>query len=184
MLRLKVYNSKKKQGLNGPLRVTKNELVTDTKNFKIIKDQILGTYIMHFKNTLVIHLSEYMLYDFIYLYKHSTEYVFDIYETNYLTKDSPKTYHIFCISASFLKKTNFLNGNDCIDKWKILNDLYGPCLIINRYFLDDPKFTEFTYTCTIGKGVVNYDIKSNIKTLINVINNHYLKYLPIHYLNV
>jgi hypothetical protein len=183
MLRLKVFNIKKKKGLNyffkhqfTYLASMHNIIIKESQNYIITKETILGFYIMHFKNIIIIHLNQELLNEFVYLYKNSN-YVFDIYKSSY------NLYHIFCISRIIDEKFNyndFLYTNDCDLKWKTLTNLYGPCIIINKYFTNT-EILAYIYIKTIGKGIINSKLKSNITTLINIANN-YMRFLPNHYL--
>jgi hypothetical protein len=156
-----------------------NTFIKQSKNFDIIKDNILGTYYMKFNNLMIIHLNEDLLTEFTYLYNNSP-YLFHIYET---ISKKIKTYHIICVSNILDEKfRTFLYGNECLYKWYILTELYGSCLIINRYY--NQQSTIYKFIKPIGKGTVNNNIKYNLQILMNVINNNYLKYLPTHFLKI
>jgi hypothetical protein len=90
MLRLKEYRKKKKKGMNEFFKrqynsediiycEVNNFIIKENVNFDIIKEELLGTYIMAFKNIIIIHLEQNEYDDFVYLYKTSNEYIFDIY---------------------------------------------------------------------------------------------------------
>lgn len=199
MLRIKIYNKKKKDGFNkffgtkhNPIDVIYFKInyiiIKENIDFSIIKDELLGTYIMAFKNIIIIHLDENEYNDFVYLYKNSNEYLFDIYCT--INYKNETIYHIFCINK-YLDQINynsFIEGNECSYKYDCLTKLYGPNLIINKRFnltetIDKIK-SKYIFVKTIGKGIVNYNIKSLIKSVIHLTNTHYLEYLPVNYLNI
>ena len=90
MLRIKKYNSKKKKSFNKFFKrhydyddinycELNNIIIKKGENFNIIKEYLLETYILCFKNIIIIHLEENQYKDFIYLYKNSSEYSFEIY---------------------------------------------------------------------------------------------------------
>lgn len=200
MLRINKYNNKKKIGLNSFFKKEydckdvinceiKNMRIRECFNFNIIKDDILETYVMAFKNIVIIHLEENQYKDFIYLYDNSREYCFDVYSTiNYKDK---MIYHVFCISKYLDEMNNydaFVECNDCEYKYNCLTKLYGPNLVINKRF--DARDTigkiksNYIYFKTIGKSNHDNNIKNLIVSIIHVINTYYLEYLPINYLNI
>jgi hydrogenase maturation factor len=199
MLRLKEYNKKKKRGLNEFFKMqydsedigycqVKNNIIKKGVNFNIIKEKLLGTYIMTFKNIIIIHLEEDEYKDFIYLYKNSKEYSFDIYTT--INYKNVVIYHIFCINkyVDEINYSAFIECNECSYKYNCLNKMYGANLVINKRFnLIEPidkMNIKYKFLKTIGKGTVNVNIKNLIKTLVQLINTYYLEYLPINYLNI
>lgn len=199
MLRLKEYNKKKKTGLNDFFRrehtpgdifycETHNKVIKENIDFNIIKEELLGTYIMSFKNIIIIHLDQNEYNDFMYLYKTSNEYIFDIYTS--INYRNVLIYHIFCINkyVDEINYSAFVEGNECSYKYNCLNKLYGPNLVINKRFnLTEPfdkMNIKYTFLKTIGKGTINYKIKNLIKSLVQLINTYYLEYLPINYLNI
>ena len=199
MLRNKKYNKKKKQGLNDFFKKEydsedviyselNNVIIKENINFNIIKEELLGTYILAFKNIIILHLDELEYNDFVYLYKNSNEYLFDVYTTiNY--KDNI-IYHIFCINKNVdkINYKSFIEGNECSYKYDCLIKLYGPHLVINKRFniieSSDKINLKYIFVKTIGKGTIDINIKNLIKSIINLINTYYLEYLPIHYLNI
>jgi hypothetical protein len=200
MLRSKIYNLKKKKGMNEFFKrqyntedivycETNNVIIKESINFNIIKEELLQTYIMVFKNIIIIHLEEDEYKDFIYLYKNSNEYSFDIYTT--INYKNVIIYHIFCINK-YLDQIKdyrlFIEGNECSYKHNCLIKMYGPNLVINKRFnLTEPidkMNIKYTFLKSIGKGTVNYEIKNLIKSLVKLINTYYLEYLPINYLNI
>lgn len=198
MLRSKKYNTLKKKGLNEFFKKkydsidvfyceTNNTIIKENVNFNIIKEELLETYIMTFKNIIIIHLEEKTYKDFFYLYKNSEEYLFDIYTS--LNYKGTIIYHIFCINKH-LDQINdfrsFIEGNECLYKYKCLIKLYGPHLVINkRYnFIESSDKIKYTFLKSIGKGTVDINIKNLIKSIIYLINIYYLEYLPINYLNI
>ena len=124
MLRNKKYNKKKKQGLNDFFKKEydsedviyselNNVIIKENINFNIIKEELLGTYILAFKNIIILHLDELEYNDFVYLYKNSNEYLFDVYTTiNY--KDKITLGIVYC----YLKKMNI---DFYIDKIDVIN---------------------------------------------------------------
>ena len=199
MLKSKIYNHKKKQGLNSFFKrqcnsedviycEINNRIIKESVNFNIIKEELLKTYIMVFKDIIIIHLDQNEYNDFVYLYKNSDEYLFDIYTT--INYKNTIIYHIFCINK-YLNDINysaFIEGNECSYKYECLTKLYGPNLVINKRFnlteSIDKANIKYTFFKSIGKGIVNYKIKNLIKALIQLINTYYLEYLPINYLNI
>lgn len=199
MLRLKEYNRKKKRGLNEFFKreydtediiycQVHNTIIKENVNFNIIKEELLGTYIMAFKNIIIIHLDQNEYDDFVYLYKTSNQYIFDIYTS--INYHNVIIYHIFCINkyVDEINYSAFVEGNECSYKYKCLNKMYGPNLVINKRFnLTEPvdkMNIKYKFLKSIGKGTVNYNIKNLIKSLIQLINTYYLEYLPINYLNI
>jgi len=199
MLRLKEYNRKKKKGLNDFFKKEHNTedinyckvdniIIKENINFNIIKEEILGTYIMAFKNIIIIHLNQNEYNDFIYLYKTSNEYIFDIYTS--INYNNVIIYHIFCINkyVDEINYSAFIEGNECSYKYNCLTKMYGPNLVINKRFnlieSIDKINIKYTFFKSIGKGTVNYKIKNLIESLVQLINTYYLEYLPINYLNI
>jgi hypothetical protein len=199
MLRLKEYNRKKKKGMNEFFKreydvedifycEIHNKVIKENIDFNIIKEELLGTYIMSFKNIIIIHLDQNEYNDFMYLYKTSNEYIFDIYTS--INYRNVLIYHIFCINkyVDEINYSAFVEGNECSYKYKCLNKMYGPNLVINKRFnLTEPidkMNIKYKFLKTIGKGTINYKIKNLIKSLVQLINTYYLEYLPINYLNI
>jgi len=135
---------------------------------------------MSFNHISIIHLNKYILNDFIFLYKNSDKYLFDIYESNNF--DDDKIYHIICISNNIIDLYTFMNVNECDYKYIHLYKLYGSLLIINKSFKQ--KYQKYNYVCSVGKCKQNDDIKNSSKTILNMINKYYLQYLPVHYLDI
>jgi hypothetical protein len=211
MLRTKKYNIYKHLGLNLLLNFSSNDLskkdyeyllneeyvknttITTTKDYNLIKETVLEPYILTLNNILLIHLKDNYIQDFEFLYKNSTTYVFDVYETSYphLKKKSViKMYHIFCISKKLSSNTNyisFLKTNDSDIKYTCLAFLYGPCLLVNRRFditYEYDKYNaQYKYLKTIGQGKIDYSIRTIIKNIINMANQ-YQNTLPPHYLKI
>ena len=195
MIRNKTYNLKKNKGFNLFFKNqydykdikfcnVKNIIINKHPNFNIIKDEILYTYVISFKDIIVIHLEEKEYQDFIYLYKNSDKYSFDVYST--INYENIIIYHIFCTSK-FLDKNqcNFLDGNECEYKYRCLDECYGSCLVINRNVMIDEFSSKYVFVKHIGLGTnTNQFIKSLIQQVISLINTYYIKYLPINYLNI
>ena len=148
---------------------------------------------MSFKDLIVIHLQEEFIKDFEFLYKNSTEYLFDIYKTEepHLTKDeNVNVYHIFCISKKLVDKPNymsFLHANDSDIKYTCLTTFYGSCLLLNRRFDITSEYDKFNakyrFVKTIGKGVIDNKLKSLVKTIVSLVNIYH-DILPPHYLKI
>ena len=199
MLKGKKYNNLKNKGFNKFFKrhddnidycETNNHIIKQSLTFDIIKEKILGTYILCFKNIIIIHLEENEYKDFVYLYKNSNKYSFDIYSTvNY---NSNIIYHIFCTNKYIdvdINYSNFLNGNECEYKYKCLTKYYGPCLVINRRFSMNEMFdkinSKYIFVKLIGKNQnINQLIKNFIKKMITLINTYYIENLPLNYLNI
>jgi hypothetical protein len=213
MLRSKKFNIYKHEGLNYIFDFCKDErrefnidfenidkeeyisnvIIKTTDDFEIVKEVILETYLMVFKELIIIHLREEFIKDFEFLYKKSSDYVFEIYKTEipHLTKDETiNIYHIFCISKRLIDKPDyisFLNANDSDIKYTCLTVFYGSCILLNRRFDITSEYDKFnaryTYVKTIGQGVIDYKLKSLVKTVISV-GNMYHDMLPPHYLKI
>jgi len=200
MLKVNKYNKLKKRGLNdffkknhsvSDLRFCelKNENIKESFDFDLIKEDLLKTYILSFKNVIIIHLEQNEYRDFLYLYKNSELYTFDIYTTvNY--KDIT-IYHIFCTNKYLNEKNDyieFLDGNECEYKYQCLTKIYGPCLVVNRRYnlleYQEKLNAKYIFNKTIGKGIFNPKIKSLLNQMIIIINKYYINYLPVNYLNV
>ena len=207
MLRVKKYNKLKNSGLNYISKICDNDLyINEISNsykrdnyirkfkdeYNLIKEEILDLYILTLNDIFVINIREDIVKDFYFLYKNSTEYVFDVYETS----ETPlrnnediriKIYHIFCISEKIKKLDDyisFLRVNDIDNRYYCLTLLYGPCIIVNRrcdvYNEGDRLCDRYKYVKTIGKGNINNDIRNKIKFIINT-SNDYKGILPPHY---
>jgi Fe-S-cluster containining protein len=158
----------------------------------LIKENILSLYILTLNDIFVISIKEDMMRDFNFLYNKSTNYVFDVYETYeiYLKNNEDiriKIYHIFCISNKIKNWDDyllFLRMNDIDKRYYCLTLLYGPCMIVNRrcniYKEGDKLCDKYKFVKTIGKGVINNDIRNKIKGIIEISNN-YKAILPPHY---
>jgi len=158
----------------------------------LIKENILSLYILTLNDVFVISIKEDIMQDFIFLYNKSTNYVFDIYETSeiYLKNNEDirvKMYYIFCVSDKIKNwddYLSFLRMNDIDKRYYCLTLLYGPCMIVNRrcdiYNDGDKLCNQYKFVKTIGKGILNNDIRSKIKGIIEISNN-YKKILPPHY---
>lgn len=197
MLRAKIYNIKNARGLNMYLRYenhldlfVKNSIIKKNKNYTIIKENILHVYLVCFKNIIIIHLDEKQYIDFRYLYKKADDYSFTVYSTiNYIGE---KIYHVFCINMykEWLTTvyTEWLNCNDCDYKYNILTKLYGSCIIINKRFNNVNNYQieecKYRYVEIIGNAVINDKIKDTINKLINIVNDYYIPYSPVNYINV
>lgn len=210
MLREKKYNKLKYLGLNSlfsnfiddtlytieyPImdNYISNSIIQTSTNFTIIKENILEPYLITLDNIIVLHITEAYINDFEFLYKKSTDYVFDIYKTSYedlKTKEIINIYHIFCISKYLtpdIDYISFLSTNDCSKRYTYLSIIYGPCLLINKRFdiLTKPnkENAKYKYIKTIGKGIINKSIKNFIKSIINM-SNLLQDSLPPHYLRI
>ncbi len=164
------------------------------EGLNIIKDKSLETYFMILKDITIIHIQSEFIHDFEFLYRKSNEYVFDIYKTSshdIKTEEEVIMYHIFCVSKKIqeldIDYMSFLKTNDCDKKYICLSVFYGPCIIMNKRFdilLENDKLnSKYTYVKTIGKGSVDYSIRSYIKHMIHI-TNHYQSSLPPHYLKI
>jgi hypothetical protein len=194
MLRLNTFNCKKQKGMNKYLKLKVSPiyfnniifdyiLIKEHAVYNIIKDVALGIYVCCFNNIIIIHLDEKYFKDFKYLYNNSKKYTFDIYTNIY---NGNKMYHIFCTSNNLKDLYNqtyfsFLNTNDSNYKYNCLTILYGSCLIINKRFSDKNTDSKYEFIKSIGSGCVNVIIKTQIATIIKIINN-YIDFLPCHYL--
>jgi len=177
-----------------PYKLVNNVLIkSNESNWKIIKDSYSSAYFLTFDNLLILHIdkSKSSLNDFEFLYNNSNEYVFKMYETN-------NYYHIFCISKYIdlsLDCNNywsFLISNDSNLKYFMLSSIYRSFLIINKGIVDhieniknfNLQSIKYKFVKYIGQGNINNDIENTINSLINIVNNYYLKYTPIHFLSI
>lgn len=200
LLKGNIYNKLKKRGLNDFFKKShsasdlrfcelKNKNIKKSFDFDLIKEDLLKTYILAFKNVIIIHLEENEYRDFLYLYKNSELYTFDIYST--INYKNVVIYHIFCTNKYLDEKKDyhdFLNGNECEYKYQCLTKIYGPCLIVNRRYnlleFQEKLNSKYLFVKTIGKGVFNPKIKFLLNQMIIIINKYYINYLPVNYLNV
>lgn len=168
----------------------KDKIIKSNEHFELIKEEFLETYYMSFTDIIVIHLKERFLNDFIFLYKNSNQYLFDIYTTSspdLKTEKTHKIFHIFCTSKNLSQMTNymsFLIANDSYYKYTCLHLFYGSCIIINKRF--DNIYKEdarYKYVKTIGKADVNIELKQSLELYINLVNN-LQDTLPPHYLKI
>ena len=202
MLRSKKYNILKHIGINdifdtGTVEIINDECIENmdirvTDKYQLIKEIVLEPYILKLKDILLIHIKDELVKDFEFLYKKSSKYVFDIYETSHpdLKEESYiKMYHIFCVSKN-IGDTNyirFLEANDSDKKYHLLSLLYGPSILVNRRFditSEVDKFNaKYKFLKTIGKGNVNTSLRGFINTMIKM-TNEYQDTLPPHYLKI
>ena len=208
MLRVRKYNRLKNRGLNYIRKICDDEMYINEisygykrdeyiKSFNddtnLIKENILNLYVLTLNDIFVINIREDMIDDFEFLYKNSTNYVFDVYETLeiYIKSDKNnirmKLYHIFCVSNKIKKwddYLSFLKMNDVDKRYYCLTLIYGPCMIVNRrcdiYNDCDKWYDKYKFVKTVGKGVINNDIRSKIKVIIDM-SNKYKEILPPHY---
>jgi hypothetical protein len=155
-------------------------------DYYIFREQNSRAYIMSFPNLIIIVISKKSktnIEDFELLYNDSSEYLFNVYETE-------RYYHIICVSA--YKKTQeefdeWLQSNDADLKYTTLTKLYNSFLIMNKiwYIPLQPGHYQFKYKFikTIGKGYINSLIQNTVNHCINLINNYYMNFLPSHYLS-
>jgi hypothetical protein len=187
-----LHNSKYKSLLKE--KNIKNIIIKITDDYQIIKEEFLDTYILSFKNIIVIHLKEEFIKDFEFLYNKSDEYVFDIYYTIIpdlkINNKMVKTYHIFCTSKKIedlYSYIEFINANDGDSKYVCLSLFYNSCIIINKRFdIINPYYklnSKYIYVKTIGKGLSNIILKNTLKSIINMVNI-YQQTLPPHYLKI
>ena len=172
---------------------TSDMLIKDFQNCRLVKEKTLEPYILQLGDIIVLHISQDFIKDFEFLYKKSTDYVFDIYKTSIpdLKTDEPIImYHIFCVSKTIsldIDFIEFLKANDCDKRYRYLSFFYGPCILVNKRFniiSDIDKYSaQYTFIKTIGRGVVNIYLRNLIKHFINL-SNRLQETLPPHYLKI
>jgi hypothetical protein len=179
-----------------PTKLVNNFLIKQGMHWKILKDSYTSAYILSFDNLLILHIdkNKSSLNDFEYLYNNSIEYTFKVYETN-------NYYHLVCISK-YLDYVDFnphsywtfLIANDSNLKYFMLSSIYKSFLIINKGIIDyiEDKNTilhnlppiKYKFVKYIGQANIETSIENTIDSLINIVNNNYLKYAPIHFLSI
>ena len=172
---------------------TSDILIKNFKNGRLIKETSLDPYILQLDDIIVLHVSQDFIKDFEFLYKKSTDYVFDIYQTStpdLKTEEENIMYHIFCISKKItldMDFLSFLKANDCDKRYMYLSVFYGPCILVNKRFdltTEIHKYNaRYKFIKTIGKGMINNYIRSLIKHFINI-SNSLQESLPPHYLKI
>lgn len=148
-----------------------------TSEFTIYKEINTRVYILSIPNFIIIEYKYTKnLEDFLLLYTDSKDLLFDIYK-----KDN--YYYIICVSK--YKDVNFdykmwLIANDANYKYTLLTKFYNSFFVINKTWYN--KENIFIYEKSIGNGIVNIYIRSQLKMFIKMINE--MKYLPCHFLNL
>ena len=169
-------------------KIVDNHIVKHNEflNYYIFREQKSRAYIMSLPNLIIIVISKKNktnIEDFELLYNDSSEYLFNVYETE-------RYYHIICISSYKSTEKEFdewLLSNDADLKYITLTKLYNSFLIMNKlwYIPLNQGHYQFKYKFIkiIGKGSINSLIQNNVNHCINLINNHYINFLPSHYLS-
>jgi hypothetical protein len=167
------------------------KVIKNICNFSMEKELLLDTYILRLNNIIVIHVDSKFINDFEFLYKHSDEYVFEIYQSKtprVLDNSYNTTYHIFCISKRIPQDFDFilfLRMNDSIEQYTCLSYMLGPLVILNRRFdilsSHDKYNAKYKYIKRIGKGTIDVKLQHDVNIIVKLINT-YQDILPPHYI--
>lgn len=167
--------------------------IKEFDNYTLIKEQSLEAYLLCLNDIIVIHMSQDYIKDFEFLYKKSSDYVFDIYKTSssdLKTEEIKNMYHIFCISKKLtvdMDLISYLQANDSDKTYTYISLFYGPCILVNKRFdmtsNSDKYNAKYKFIKTIGKGIINDNIRNLVKQAISIANT-LQKTLPPHYLKI
>lgn len=159
----------------------KNEVIISNEDYSIVREISSRAYIITFSKLIIMTISKRFqtLYeDFELLYNTSSDYLFNIYETD-------KYYHIVCISKYKTPETylSWLDSNDADNKFIAIAELYDSkgFLVVNRSWNTSKMKSIYKYKKTVGKATVDLKIKCLVDYIIKLIN-FYMSFLPIHYL--
>jgi hypothetical protein len=160
----------------------KNELIISNEDYSIVREISSRAYIITFSKLIIMTISKRFqtLYeDFELLYNKSSDYIFNIYETE-------KYYHIICISKYKTPETylSWLESNDADTKFMAIAELYDSkgFLIINRSWNVCKFKSIYQFKKTVGQANVDVKIRSLVDYIIKLINFQ-MTFLPIHYLS-
>ena len=156
----------------------KNLIIKKSLNFTIYKELYSGVYILSIPNLLVIQYKyKKNLEDFLLLYVECDNLIFDIYQNG-------NNYYIICVSKFKEQQFDYklwLTANDANYKYTLLTSIYDSFFVINKRWYKK-NTNVYTYYKSIGNGIVNLEVRNQLKMFIKMINE--MKWLPTHFLSM
>lgn len=161
--------------------IVDNFVIKSNDHYSIIKEENTRTYILSFHNIYMTTISKTesdKFKQFKYLYENSSQYCFDIYE-------SDRYYHIFCVNMHINNKQDYnhlhwISSHDANISYKYLSSIYKSFIVMNRHWLRGSF--NYKYTGTLGLGIIKDNTRSIIKCCLRMVNEQYIEQLPFHYL--
>ena len=154
-----------------------NIIIKKGSDFTIYKEISTEVYILSIPTLLVIQYKYTKnVEDFLLLYAESDLH-FDIYK-------NCNHYYAICVSKYKDVPFNYklwLTANDSNYKYILLTSFYDSFFIINKPWYNKKDNKQFTFYKSIGNGVINDNIRNQLKMFIKMMNE--MVYLPKHYLN-